>query len=71
MIKIFVSLLAMFTIDAIVSYLQKRDNTSSDITQNDNNYVVPSTCCLNLCIPDRFRFRNVPVLLLWVLLPEA
>ena len=40
MIKIFVSLLAMFTIDAIVSYLQKRDNTSSDITQNDNNYVV-------------------------------
>lgn len=40
MIKIFVSLLAMFVIDAIVSYLQKRDNTSSDITQNDNNYVV-------------------------------
>ena len=40
MIKVFVSLIAMFTIDAIVSYLQKRDNTSSDITQNDNNYVV-------------------------------
>ena len=40
MIKIFVSMLAMFVIDAIVSYLQKRDNTSRDITQNDNNYVV-------------------------------
>lgn len=40
MIKIFVSLIAMFVIDAIVSYLQKRDNTSSDITQNDNNYIV-------------------------------
>lgn len=40
MIKVFVSLIAMFTIDAIVFYLQKRDNTSSDITQNDNNYVV-------------------------------
>lgn len=40
MIKIFVSLLAMFVIDAIVFYLQKRDNTSSDITQNDSNYIV-------------------------------
>lgn len=46
MIKIFVSLLAMFTIDAIVSYLQKRDNTSSDITQNDNNYVVRQPAAL-------------------------
>lgn len=56
MIKVFACLLTMFVVDIIISYLQKRDNTSCDITQNENNYVVRPPAALTYVYLFGFSF---------------
>lgn len=51
MIKFFVMMIAMVAIESIISYLKERDNTSSDMTQNDINYIVcMPTALTHVCL---------------------